>query len=152
MKNSYLLSLAIILAMPAYAEKQLATSNAPKSYEAECASCHMAFPPGLLGTKNWLSIMGGLDKHFGTDASLDIKTKTEISSWLTKNAASKQKYAALAPDNRITKSAWFIKEHDELRAEVWARASVKSAANCMACHKDAATGGFSERNIQVPAK
>jgi nitrate/TMAO reductase-like tetraheme cytochrome c subunit len=99
----------------------------------------------------FLLICGGM--HYCTYLEgLDIKTKTEISSWLTKNAASKQKYAALAPDNRITKSAWFIKEHDELRAEVWARASVKSAANCMACHKDAATGGFSERNIQVPAK
>jgi len=69
-----------------------------------------------------------------------------------KNVASKYKYSALAPDNRISKSTWFVKEHDELRTEVWKRPSVKSAANCMACHKDAASGGFSENNVQVPAK
>jgi nitrate/TMAO reductase-like tetraheme cytochrome c subunit len=69
-----------------------------------------------------------------------------------KNSASKYKYSALAQDNRISKSTWFIKEHDEVRAEVWKRTSVKSAANCTACHKDAASGGFSENNVQVPAK
>jgi nitrate/TMAO reductase-like tetraheme cytochrome c subunit len=152
MKNNFLLSLAVLLALPVFADPSTMPSGAPKSYEAECASCHMAYPPGLLGQKNWQNIMSGLDKHFGTDASLDTKTQTEISNWLLKNAASKQKYAASAPDNRITKSAWFVKEHDELRADVWKRSGIKSAANCMACHKDAASGGFSERNIQVPAK
>jgi nitrate/TMAO reductase-like tetraheme cytochrome c subunit len=96
--------------------------------------------------------MGGLGKHFGTDASLDAKSQTEITNWLVKHAASKYKYSALAPDNRISKSAWFIKEHDEVRAEVWKRPSVKSAANCMACHKDAASGGFNEKNLQIPAQ
>lgn len=152
MKNNFLLSLAVLLALPVFADPSTMPSGAPKSYEAECASCHMAYPPGLLGQKNWQNIMSGLDKHFGTDASLDTKTQTEISNWLLKNAASKQKYAASAPDNRITKSAWFVKDHDELRADVWKRSGIKSAANCMACHKDAASGGFSERNIQVPAK
>ena len=152
MKNNFLLSLAVLLALPVFADPSTMPSGAPKSYEAECASCHMAYPPGLLGQKNWQNIMSGLGKHFGTDASLDTKTQTEISNWLLKNAASKQKYAASAPDNRITKSAWFVKDHDELRADVWKRSGIKSAANCMACHKDAASGGFSERNIQVPAK
>ena len=31
--------------------------------------------------------MSGLNKHFGTDASIDAATQTEISQWLTKNAA-----------------------------------------------------------------
>ena len=152
MKNYFLLSLAVFLAMPVYADKTPMPSDAPKSYEAECASCHMAFPPGLMNQKNWQSIMTGLSKHFGTDASIDAKLQTEITNWLIKNSAIKQKYSAMAPDNRMTKSAWFIKEHDELKADVWKRAGIKSAANCMPCHKDAASGDFSERNLQVPAK
>ncbi len=152
MKNYLLLSLALLLSMPALADKAPMPADAPKSYEAECAGCHMAYPPGLLSQKNWQNIMGSLGKHFGTDASLDAKSKTEITNWLVKHAASKYKYSALAPDNRISKSAWFIKEHDEVRAEVWKRPSVKSAANCMACHKDAASGGFNEKNLQVPAQ
>lgn len=152
MKNYLLLSLALLLTMPALADKAPMPSDAPKSYEAECAGCHLAYPPGLLSQKNWQNIMGGLGKHFGTDASLDAKSQTEITNWLVKHAASKYKYSALAPDNRISKSAWFIKEHDEVRAEVWKRPSVKSAANCMACHRDATSGGFNEKNLQVPAQ
>jgi len=151
-KNSFLLSLSFLIATPVYADKVLVASSAPSSYETECASCHMAYPPGLLGTKNWQNIMSGLGKHFGTDASLDAKTQTEISNWLIKNAGTKQQFSALAPDNRITKSTWFVREHDELRAEVWKRLGVKSPSNCMACHQDASSGGFKERNIKVPAK
>ena len=113
MKNYFLLSLAVFLAMPVYADKTPMPSDAPKSYEAECASCHMAFPPGLMNQKNWQSIMTGLSKHFGTDASIDAKLQTEITNWLIKNSAIKQKYSAMAPDNRMTKSAWFIKEQNE---------------------------------------
>ena len=129
MKTYFLLSLLALLAMPASAARMAMPADAPKSYEAECASCHMAYQPGLLSQKNWQNIMSGLDKHFGTDASLDAKTQTEITQWLMKNAATREKYAAFAPENRITKTAWFMREHDEIRAEVWKRAGVKSPAH-----------------------
>jgi len=152
MKHKFLLILLALFVTPVFAAKMTMPSDAPKSYEAECGSCHLAYPPGLLGQKNWQSIMSGLSKHFGTDASIDATTQTEISQWLTKKAATRQKYSALAPDNRITKSAWFIHEHDEVMADIWKRVGVKSAGNCQACHSDAATGGFSENNIRIPAK
>jgi nitrate/TMAO reductase-like tetraheme cytochrome c subunit len=152
MKTYLVLPLLALLAIPASAAKMTMPADAPKSYEAECASCHMAYPPGLLGQKNWQSIMSGLDKHFGTDASVDAKTESEITQWLLKHAASKQKYSAFAPENRITKTSWFIRKHDEVRADVWKRAGVKSPANCMACHTDANKGDFNEDNIRIPAK
>jgi hypothetical protein len=96
--------------------------------------------------------MIGLNKHFGTDASIDATTQTEISQWLIRNSATRQKYSALAPDNRITNSAWFIHEHDEVKADIWKRIGVKSTGKCQACHSDAATGSFSENNIRIPAK
>lgn len=152
MKPNFLLFILALLAAPVFAAKMTMPTDAPKSYEAECGSCHMAYPPALLGQKNWQSIMIGLNKHFGTDASIDATTQTEISQWLIRNAATRQKYSALAPDNRITKSAWFIHEHDEVKADIWKRIGVKSTGNCQACHSDAATGGFSENNIRIPAK
>lgn len=127
-------------------------SDVPKSYEAECASCHMLYPPGLLGEQTWQNIMSGLSKHFGADASIDDKEKKEISAWLKKNAATKQKYNVLAPDNRITKTPWFIREHDEIKSDVWKRVGIKSPANCGACHINATEGIFSEKNISIPAK
>jgi nitrate/TMAO reductase-like tetraheme cytochrome c subunit len=134
------------------AAKMPMPSDMPKSYEAECASCHMAYPPGLLSEKSWQNVMSGLTKHFGTDASIDEKDKTEITNWLKRNAATKQKYSELAPDNRITKTSWFVREHDEIKADVWKRPSIKSPANCGACHTTAAEGIFSERGLKVPAK
>ena len=148
----FLMPFFAILVMPVSAAKMTMPSGAPKSYEAECASCHMAYPPGLLGQKNWQSMMSGLDKHFGTDASLDAKTQAEITQWLIKNAATREKYAAFAPENRITKTAWFIRKHDEVSVDVWKRAGVKSPANCSACHTDAVKGDFEEDRVRIPTK
>ncbi|WP_251373100.1 diheme cytochrome c [Polynucleobacter ibericus] len=134
------------------AAKMPMPSDMPKSYEAECASCHMAYPPGLLSEKSWQNVMSGLTKHFGTDASIDEKDKIEITNWLKRNAATKQKYSELAPENRITKTSWFIREHEEIKADVWKRPSIKSPANCGACHTTAAEGIFSEKGLKVPAK
>lgn len=152
MKNFFALILTVLLVNPVIGAKMPMPSDMPKSYEAECASCHMAYPPGLLGDKSWQNIMSGLNKHFGTDASLDAKDQKEISVWLQNNAATKQKYNVVAPENRITKTSWFIRKHDEIKADVWKRAGVKSPANCGACHTTAAEGIFSEKNISIPAK
>jgi nitrate/TMAO reductase-like tetraheme cytochrome c subunit len=152
MKMYFLMPFFALLVMPVSAAKMTMPSGAPKSYEAECASCHMAYPPGLLGQKNWQSMMSGLDKHFGTDASLDAKTQAEITQWLIKNAATREKYAAFAPENRITKTAWFIRKHDEVSVDVWKRAGVKSPANCSACHADAVKGDFEEDRVRIPTK
>jgi mono/diheme cytochrome c family protein len=152
MKMHFLMPLLALMAMPVSAAKMTMPLGAPSSYEAECASCHMAYPPGLLGQKNWQSMMLSLDKHFGTDASLDVKTQTEITQWLIKNAATRQKYAAFAPENRITKTAWFIRKNDEVNADVWKRAGIKSPANCSACHADAIKGDFEEDRVRIPPK
>ncbi|WP_293626092.1 MULTISPECIES: diheme cytochrome c [unclassified Polynucleobacter] len=153
MKKTIFIVASLLLASSAtFAAKMAMPADAPASYEAECASCHMAYPPALLGEQSWKNVMSGLSKHFGTDASVDAKTQTEITSWLVKNAATRQKYSETAPENRITKTSWFIRKHDEVRADVWKRASIKSPANCGACHIDAAKGIFSENNIKIPAK
>ena len=152
MKNSYLLFSTILLSLQVAAAETPMPTDKPLSYEVECASCHMAYPPSLLGQKNWQSIMSGLDKHFGSDASLDLKNQTEITQWLVKHASTRKKYSVFAPENRITKSSWFIDEHDKVKADVWKRDGIKSPANCLACHTDGANGGFKEKNIRIPAK
>ena len=152
MKNLFLCLLGALITSSALAAKMPMPLDTPKPYEAECASCHMAYPPGLLSEKSWQNIMGSLNKHFGADASIDDKDRLEITSWLSKHAATKQKYNELAPDNRITKTSWFIRKHDEIKAEVWKRPSIKSRANCGACHTTAGEGIFSEKSVKVPAK
>jgi len=54
------------------------------------------------------------------------------------------------PEDRITRSAWFIRQHDDINAAVWKRASIKSASNCMACHAGADQGDFDEDRVRIP--
>ena len=153
MKKTLFIAASLLLASsPTFAAKMTMPADAPASYEAECASCHMAYPPALLSEQSWKNVMSSLSKHFDTDASVDAKTQAELTNWLIKNAATRQKYSETAPENRITKTSWFIRKHDEVRPDVWKRAGIKSPANCSACHIDAANGIFSEKNIKIPAK
>jgi hypothetical protein len=153
MKKTIFIATTFLLVSPSiFAGKMTMPIDAPASYEAECASCHMAYPPALLSQQSWKNVISGLPKHFGTDASVDPKTQTELTNWLVKNATTRQKYSETAPENRITKTSWFIRKHDEVRPEVWKLEGIKSPANCGACHIDAASGVFSEKNIKTPAK
>lgn len=121
------------------------------AYEQECGSCHIAFPPGLLPATSWRRIMNSLDKHYGTDASLDgPAVAAEISAWLGAHAGTARRVAVPPPEDRITRAAWFVRKHDEVPAAAWARASIRSAANCAACHTTAAQGNYSERNVKIP--
>lgn len=143
-------SCAALLSAPALADNVGMPGNMPKSYAAECASCHIPYAPGLLPAKSWRGIMLSLDKHYGTDASLDPKSVAEIAAWLDQYAAGSRKFAEPSPDNRISSSAWFARKHREIGKEVWLRASVKSRANCAACHRQAEKGNFDEDNVRIP--
>ena len=120
-------------------------------YVQECGACHVAYPPGLLGSASWARVMAGLNKHYGSDASLDAAAQAQISAWLQANAGSGQRVEAAPPEDRITRSRWFQREHDEVSAATWRRPSIKSASNCAACHTKAAEGSYREREIRIPS-
>lgn len=120
------------------------------SYQNECGTCHAPYPPGLLPAASWQRVMGNLPRHYGSDASLDAATAKELSSWLGANGATGRRAGAAPPQDRITRSVWFTREHDEVPAATWRRAAVKSPANCGACHLQAAHGDFDEHRIRIP--
>jgi len=132
-------------------------------WAAECGACHVAFPPRLLPAASWERIMNGLSDHFGENAELAPETAARIRAYLKAHAASarglgwgydgeddklldKDPSASL----RITKTAWFRRKHDEVRASVWTRESVGSPANCGACHRGADQGDFNEHRVKIP--
>lgn len=125
--------------------------NVPAAYTQECASCHLAYPPGLLPARSWQRLMGGLDKHYGSDASLDPAALQQISAWLQANAGTDRRVREEPPQDRITRSAWFGRKHRQIDASVWKLASVKSAANCAACHTAADRGDFDDDRLKFPA-
>lgn len=147
-----LLLLCLAWRTPALADSYQTSTPAPKAYATECASCHIAFPPGLMTARDWTTTLNELPKHFGTDASVTPAELAEIASYVRNNAASNDsKYSSSSASPRLTKSAWFERKHiRKLPADVWTNPKVKTASNCMACHLGADKGSYSERDISVP--
>ena len=157
------LSAALLLSIPfaAHADKLRLPADAPPAFEAECASCHLAFPPQLMAAADWRRVMASLDRHYGDNASLDEKTRGDIESFLVHNAGKPSKVGAggTAPAGsaantgtapRLTASRWFTRKHHEVPRADWTHAKVKSPANCVACHTQAAAGSYREREIVMP--
>ena len=131
-----------------------------KAWQQECASCHLAYSPALLPRASWRRVMGGLEQHFGENASLDPATQADILRFLEANAADSgrsrmgdkvmQRMGTKATPLRITETTWFVRKHDEVPRTTWARKSVGSAANCAACHRQAEQGVFDEDAVRIP--
>jgi hypothetical protein len=138
-----------LVAHETMAGDKLATP-ANERWSTECGSCHIAYPPQLLPAQSWQRVMSQLDKHFGTDASVDPAIAAEIGAYLERYAGSGRR-AQVVPDSlRITETAWFVHEHDEVPQAAWKHPAVKSAANCAACHTSAQQGDFRKRKIRIP--
>ena len=141
----------LFLAMPAFAGGgKYRIVNVPEPYTQECAGCHIAFQPGLLPARAWQNIMSDLEQHYGTDASLDPETVRRIDTWLRDNAARGRYANAAPPEDRITETGWFYRKHRAIDASAWRLESVKSAANCQACHAQAERGSFDDDELIVP--
>ena len=130
---------------------RLLPRDTPAAYTQECAACHTAYPPGMLPASSWARILRGLDRHYGTDASLDATTVKQLGTWLQANAGTYKRVREAPPEDRITRSEWFLREHRKLDPSVWVHLSVKSAANCAACHTGADRGDYDDDNLRFPA-
>ena len=147
-RGTSLLLTGALLAVDAEARSRNdAADNA--TWRAECGSCHVAYPPALLPATEWHQLMGSLDRHFGADASVDVKAAAEIDAFLSAHAG-KDASRPVAAEPRITTTRWFRRKHDEVSAVLFRSTSVKTAANCGACHPGAVAGDFNEHAVKVP--
>lgn len=120
----------------------------PAVYVEECGSCHVPYPARGLPASSWRALMGGLDRHFGNDASLAPAQVDAIRRWLLAGAGARP--ADPAAPLRLTRAPWFVREHREVPMPLWRSAAVKSATNCAACHRGAERGVFSEHDVRLP--
>lgn len=137
-------------AAPALADRLPLPADTPAAYKSECGSCHLAYPPALLAAPDWGRLMAGLDKHFGSDASLDARTRQEIADFLARHGGEASRLGAAGDPPRISRTARFQRKHHEVPLSLWRDPRVKSPANCEGCHRGAAQGRFSEHDMVLP--
>lgn len=130
--------------------KRLVPASPPAAWMQECAGCHVAYPPALLPAESWQRLMSTLPKHYGTDASLDPATTRSLADWLQREAGTGRRVSPAPPEDRITRGAWFVREHREVSPASWRLPAVKSPANCAACHPRAEQGHYDEHDIRIP--
>ncbi len=127
MRRAYLGLVLALAALPAAADGVRVPDH--PLYAAECGSCHVAYPPQLLPAQSWRQLMAGLQRHFGTDASLEPALGKEIEQFLADHAGRRG-----GTELRITETRWFRKEHGV----------VKNPADCAACHAGAQKGIYED--------
>ena len=141
---------AVFAATAARADGGVSVTPPTPLYTQECAACHLAFPPGMLPASSWQRLMANLPKHFGVDASLEPAQMNQLTPWLVSHAGTVRRITENPPQDRISQSSWFVRKHDDVSAATWKRASIQSAANCVACHRGAEQGDFEEDNVRIP--
>jgi hypothetical protein len=132
-----------------------------KLYTKECGSCHFDYQPGLLPKKSWVKMMSNLENHFGTDAFLAKENRDLILNYLSENSSDNA--MEYKRSRRMTNSIWyndtplkitevpyFIDKHEEVPKRLISQKEVKTISNCMACHRTAQRGSYSERDIKIP--
>jgi mono/diheme cytochrome c family protein len=121
-------------------------------FATECGGCHVAYPGQLMQPADWSRVLGSLDHHYGVDASLDPQALAAVASHLGAQVSPAPRGPVATPLPRITTSGWFRKEHGEVPSRAWSSPSVRSAANCSACHTGAGRGNFDEHSVRIPGE
>lgn len=130
--------------------EQLLPATLSTQHQQECSSCHLAYPPAFLPRQSWRRLMNNLENHFGSDASIDIEAVKQISVWLEGNAGTYKRVRSEPKDDRITASDWFVRKHRKIEEAIWLRDSIKSKANCAACHTRAERGNYNDDDVVIP--
>ena len=143
-------SLAVALSLTATTARAAgaAPSNA-ETYQAECGSCHTAYPARFLKPAEWAVVLAALDDHYGSDATLEPAALDAVARQLGVSARSADPPTTTTLP-RITRSHWFLDEHDEVAAATFESPAVRSAANCSACHTGADRGDFDDDSVRIP--
>jgi len=125
-----------------------------------CGECHLAYHPTLLPARSWQLMLAEQHDHFEEDLDLDNETLLEIQTFSMENAAESELTEAAWKINhstppeqtplRITKTAYWIEQHQNIADEIWQHPEVNFQGNCGACHLDAEQGTFEDAAMRLP--
>ncbi len=131
-------------------------------WREECGSCHLAFHPSLLPSRSWQLMIKQQSAHFNEDLYLEPEVQQEILQFLVQNSAENELTEPAYKINRsiaksdtllrISKTPYWIKKHKDIEKHNWQVESVRTEANCAACHLDADAGTFEDAAMRLPTK
>jgi len=126
-----------------------------------CGECHLAYHPTLLPVRSWQRMLAEQHDHFEEDLDLDDETLLEIQTFSMENAAESELTEAAWKINhstppeqtplRITKTAHWIEQHQNIADKIWQHPDVNFQGNCGACHLDAEQGTFEDAAMRLPS-
>lgn len=145
-------------------DRQARKSPPPNQlYLDTCGGCHLAYPPVLLPSGSWSSLLQGQSDHFGQDLGLDSQDCAALAAYLNAYSANasgtklaRKIIRSLDGDTplRITEVPYIIHKHedDDVPRGAFNRKGVGSMANCQACHPGAANGDFDDDQVRIPPR
>jgi len=137
------------------AEAVAATANAAQPWTKECGSCHLAYPPALLPVRSWQKMLEEQDRHFGDDLGLSEAAIANLVKAATAPAPSWGAWsiangiAASQAPQRITELDRWRAIHHRVPESRFKAKGVAGKHECAACHRDAPSGIFHPRMIQI---
>lgn len=149
-----LLLVAVVAIGHAEGDERIAPVTDPM-VKKECGSCHMPFSPQFLPRRSWQKLVETLSDHFGENASLGEAQRKTVLEYLLANASDGpragnegRKFGTSIPAAqtplRITEVPRWVREHRKVGTDKWSDPSIKSKANCAACHKGAEQGIYED--------
>jgi cytochrome b len=123
----------------------------------ECGACHSAHHPTVAPAVTWKAIMAGLKDHFGENASLDPARTAQLTAYALANSSEKwdtrvanlMRRPAKDQPLRLTATERWKRIHGKLPQRFFKSKAVGGKLNCTNCHRDAETGIFSPRAIDI---
>jgi cytochrome b len=130
------------------------------AWQEACDECHLAYHPTLLPIRSWQRLLNEQHQHFEEDLDLDAETLAELRRFAGNNAAETHlteaawQIAQTTPLNqapvRITVTAYWQEQHQEIPNPIWQHPLVKFKGHCDACHLDAEQGTFEDAAMRLP--
>ncbi len=143
-----LLALAQVLAAAPAAAEGVAFQIADPVYRSECGSCHIAYPPRLLGADGWHEIFADLHHHFGVYLDLPPGVVQHLAGYTASQAGPLRLDPGTRP--RLTLTRWFVTTHRAVQDITTADHGPSRAPNCPACHRRADNGDYTGGSLRVP--
>jgi cytochrome b len=125
-------------------------------WHKECGSCHLAYAPSMLPIASWQRMLDEQEKHFGEDLGISAATSarliehakaTPAPSWGAWKLASSVP-AGQAP-LEVSGTPFWKAVHASLPETAFRPPLSAGKHECEACHRDAASGKFHPRMIQL---